>query len=192
MAFFAVLDVAVRIIVIVALAYACIVALTHWATRSRRINPFGWWARFIRKLSEPVLLPLERRIIRFGGSPQNAPLWLLGIVVGAGLVLLSVTSWLIGTAAGIMMIAHGGGRVWARVLVDAVFTVLMAAILIRVIGSWLGVGPYNRWMRPMYALTNWLIDPIRRILPPMGMIDFSPMVAWLVLYVVRGFVRGML
>lgn len=192
MAFFAVLDVAVRIIVVVALAYACIVALTHWATRSRRVNPFGWWARFIRKLSEPVLLPLERRIIRFGGSPQNAPLWLLGVVIGAGLVLLSLTSWLIGTAAGIMMIAQGGARVWARVLVDAVFTVLMAAILIRVIGSWLSVGPYNRWMRPMYALTNWLIDPIRRILPPMGMIDFSPMVAWLVLYVVRGLVRGML
>ena len=192
MAFFSVLDVAVRMVVIVALAYAAVVALTHWATRSRRINPFGAWARFIRKLSDPLLLPLERRIIRFGGSPQNAPLWLLVIVIGAGLVLLSLTSWLIGTAAGLMMIAHGGARVWVRVLVDAIFTVLMAAILIRVIGSWLGVGPYNRWMRPVYALTSWLIDPIRKILPPMGMIDFSPMVAWLVLYVVRGFVRGML
>ncbi|HEV8176797.1 MAG TPA: hypothetical protein VGP44_03810, partial [Gemmatimonadales bacterium] len=151
MEFLAVLDVAVRIIVIVALVYACIVALTHWATRTRRINPFGVWARFIRKLSDPVLLPLERRIIRFGGSPQNAPLWLLGIIIGAGLVLLSLTSWLIGTAAGIMVLAHGGPRVWARVLVDAVFTVLMASILIRVIGSWVGIGPYNRWMRPMYA-----------------------------------------
>ena len=191
MAFFAVLDLVVRILVIAALAYAAVVALTHWATRSRRINPFGAWARFIRRLSDPVLLPLERRIIRFGGSPQNAPLWLLGVVIGAGLLLLSLTSWLIGTAAGLMMIAHGGTRVWARVLVDAVFTVLMGAILIRVIGSWFGVGPYNRWMRPMYALTNWLIDPIRKILPPMGIIDFSPMVAWLVLYVVRGFVRGM-
>ncbi|HEY5939349.1 MAG TPA: YggT family protein [Gemmatimonadales bacterium] len=192
MAFFAVLDLAVRIIVIAALAYASVVALTHWATRSRHINPFGSWARLIRRLSDPVILPLERRIIRFGGSPQNAPLWLLGIVIGAGLVLLSLTSWLIGTAAGLMMIADGGPRIWARLLVDAIFTVLMGAIFIRVIGSWLGVGPYNRWMRPMYALTNWLIDPIRRILPPMGMIDFSPMVAWLVLFVVRGFVRGML
>jgi YggT family protein len=61
-----------------------------------------------------------------------------------------------------------------------------------VIGSWLGIGPYRKWMRPFYALTNWLIDPIRRILPPLGVIDFSPMVAWLVLYVVRGFVLGML
>ena len=192
MAFFAVLDFAVRIIVIAALAYASLVAVAHWAVRSRRINPFGSGARFMRKASDPVLLPLERRVIRFGGSPQNAPLWLLGIVIGAGLLLLSLTSWLIGTATGLMLIADGGPRIWVRVLVDALFTVLMAAILIRVIGSWLGMGPYNRWMRPAYALTNWLIDPIRRILPPMGIIDFSPMVAWLVLFVVRGFVRGML
>jgi YggT family protein len=90
------------------------------------------------------------------------------------------------------MLAHGGPRIWIRVLVSAVFTVLMAAILIRVIGSWLGVGPYRKWMRAFYLLTDWLIDPIRRILPPVGIFDFSPMVAWLVLYVVRGFVLGLL
>ena len=68
----------------------------------------------------------------------------------------------------------------------------MTAILIRVIGSWLGFGEYRPWMRPIYALTSWLIDPIRRILPPFGMFDFSPMVAWLVLYVLRELVIGML
>jgi YggT family protein len=168
------------------------VALTHWAVRNRRIEPFGAWSRFMRRLSDPVLQPLERRIIRAGGNPQNAPLWLLGIVIGGGLLLLSLTGWLIGTAASVTMIAQGGPRIWVRVLVGALFTLLMMAILIRVIGSWFGVGPYNRWMRPVYALTNWVIDPIRRILPPFGMIDFSPMVAWLVLYVVRGFVMGVL
>jgi YggT family protein len=190
--FFDVLDIAVRSIVLLALAYAAIVALTHWAVRSRRINPFGAWPRLVRRLSDPVLLPLERRIIRAGGSPQNAPLWLLGLVIGCGLLLLSLTQWLIGTAAGLVMLAHGGPRIWIRVLVSGVFTVLMAAILIRVIGSWLGVGPYRKWMRPFYLLTDWLIDPIRRILPPVGIFDFSPMVAWLVLYVVRGFVLGLL
>jgi YggT family protein len=190
--FFDVLDIAVRSIVLLALAYAAIVALTHWAVRSRRIDPFGAWPRLVRRLSDPILLPLERRIIRAGGSPHNAPLWLLGLVIGCGLLLLSLTQWLIGTAAGLMMLAHGGPRTWIRVLLSAVFTILMAAILIRVIGSWLGVGPYRKWMRPFYLLTDWLIDPIRRILPPVGIFDFSPMVAWLVLYVVRGFVLGLL
>jgi YggT family protein len=190
--FFAVLDIAVRTVVVLALVYASVVAGTHWAVRRRRINPFGVWARSVRKLSDPVLLPLERRVIKAGGNPQDAPLWLVGLVIGGGLLLLSLTHWLIGLAAGLSLLASGGPRVWLRLLVSVAFTILMAAILIRVIASWLGIGPYRRWMRPFYVLTDWLIDPIRRILPPFGMFDFSPMVAWLVLYVVRGFVLGML
>jgi YggT family protein len=183
---------AVRAAVVLALVYAGLIALTHWAVRSRRINPFGAWPRAMRKLSDPVLLPLERRIVRAGGSPQNAPLWLLAIVIGAGLVLLSLTSWLIGTVAGLRFVAQGGPRIWIQLLVSAVFTVLMTAILIRVVASWFGIGEYRRWMRPIYGLTSWLIDPIRRVLPPFGMFDFSPMVAWLVLYLLRGFVMGMI
>jgi YggT family protein len=190
--FTSVLYTAVRTIVIAALVYAGAVALTHWATRSRRINPFGGWPRFMRKVSDPVLLPLESRILRAGGNPQNAPLWLLAAVIGGGLVLLSFTAWLIELIVRLQWMAQGGPRMWVSTLVGFIFTLLMAAIFIRVIGSWVGIGPYNRWMRPFYALTNWLIDPIRRILPPFGMIDFSPMVAWLVLYVLRGFVMGLL
>lgn len=189
---FIVLDTAVRTLVIVALAYASVVALTHWAVRTRRINPFGAWPRFVRQISDPVLLRLEKRVIAAGGSPQNAPLWLLGLVIAAGLILVSLTNWFIGILAGLSAAVNGGPRVWLRLGVSAVFTILMAAILIRVIASWLGIGPYRSWMRPVVALTSWLIDPIRRILPPMGMFDFSPMVAWLVLYVVRGFVLGMI
>jgi YggT family protein len=190
--FYAVLYSAVRAIVILALVYASLVALTHWAVRSRRINPFGAWPRFIRKVSDPVLQPLERRIISAGGNPQNGPLWLLGIVIAAGLVLMSLTAWLIEAAVRLSWMAQSGPRMWIETLVSLAFTVLMAAILIRVIGSWFGVGPYRKWMRPFYVLTDWLINPIRRILPPAGMFDFSPMVAWLVLYLVRGFVLGMI
>src|SRR3954452_25449741 len=86
---------AVRALVVLALAYASIVALTHWAVRKQRIEAFGAWARFVRRLSDPVLRPLERRVIKAGGNPQNAPYWLLGIVIGLGLVLLSFTLWLI-------------------------------------------------------------------------------------------------
>jgi YggT family protein len=95
------------------------------------------------------------------------------------------------TTVSLSYIAQGGPRIWIQMLVSALFTLLMTAILIRVIASWLGLS-YRRWMRPIMALTNWIIDPIRRILPPFGMLDFSPMVAWLVLYVLRGFVLGLL
>jgi YggT family protein len=182
----------VRTIVILALAYASLVALTHWAVRSRRISPFGAWPRFMRRLSDPVLHPMERRVISAGGNPQSAPLWLLAVVIAGGLVLMSLTGWVIDALARLSWMAQSGPRFWLQTVVSLFFTVLMTAILIRVIASWFGIGPYRRWMRPIMALTNWLIDPIRRILPPFGMFDFSPMVAWLVLYLVRGFVLGLL
>jgi YggT family protein len=178
--------------VLIALFYVAIVALTHWAVRTRRLQPFSSWARFIRRISDPLVVPLERRVIRAGGSPQNTPYWLLGLVIAGGLILMSLTAWVVDAVVRLRWLAQSGPRMWLAALVSLLFTVLMAAILIRVIGSWFGMGPYRKWMRPFYLLTDWLIEPIRRILPPFGMIDFSPMVAWLVLYVVRGFVLGLL
>ena len=186
------LDIAARALVVVALVYASVVALTHWAVRSRKIGPFGAWPRLVRRLSDPVLLPLERRVIRFGGSPQDAPLWLLGIVILGGLILLSLTNWLLGLLGTLGALAYASPRDWIRVLVSWAFSIVMLAIFIRVIASWFGVSEYRRWMRPLVFLSDWIVQPIRRILPPAGMIDFSPMVAWLVLWVARGFVLGML
>ena len=186
------LDSLVRYVVVAALAYAAVVALTHWAVRRRTIGPFGAWPRFVRRISDPVLLPLERRVVRMGGSPQDAPLWLLGGVIVAGLILVSLVRWLLGMAFGLASLAGAGPRVWAQVAVGALFSLLMAAILVRVIASWVGISPYSRWMRPVMVLTDWLIDPIRRFMPPFGMIDLSPMVAWLVLWIARGVLLRML
>ena len=189
---FVVLDYVARTVIVAALVYASLVAITHWAVRSRRINPFGAWPRFMRRLSDPVLLPLERRIIRAGGSPQDAPLWLLGIVIAGGLVLLTLVHWLAGFAVTLRFLAAGGPREWLRFAAGVIFQLLIIAIIIRVIASWFGLSPYKRWMRPVMALTDWIIDPIRRILPPFGMLDFSPLVAWLLLVVVRRFVLSLL
>jgi len=189
---FATLDLVARTLVVVGLVYASAVALTHWGVRSRRITPFGAWPRFMRRASDPVLLPLERRIVRAGGSPQDAPLWLLGVVVAGGLLLLTLVHWLAGFVATLGYLSASGPREWARFLVGTLFSVLMIALFVRVIASWFGVSPYRPWMRVAMALTNWLIEPIRRLLPPVGMLDFSPLVAWLILTLVRSFVLSYL
>ncbi len=186
------LDTVARVVVLVALAGASIVALTHWAVRRRRIGPFGAWPRLVRRVSDPVLLPLERRVIRFGGSPQDAPLWLLGVVIVGGLILLSLVNWLLGTLGTIGALAEASPRDWIRILVSWAFSLVMLAIFFRVIASWFGLSEFRPWMRPLVFLSDWIIQPIRRLLPPAGMIDFSPMVAWLVLWVARGFVLGIL
>jgi YggT family protein len=187
------LDAVTRGLVVVVFTYAVIVALTHWAVRSRRLNPFGALPRLVRRISEPVLLPLERRIVRAGGSPQDAPFWLLGIAVVGGLVLITLVRWLIGTAYEISALASAEPRVWLIEIISWTFRILMVALLVRVIGSWFGVSPYNRWMRPFVLLTDWLLEPLRRILPPFGPLDLSPMVAYFLLWIAQqALVRALL
>lgn len=179
------IDLILRWLIVAALLYVAVVAVTHWAVRSRRISPFGAWPRFVRKISDPIMLPLERRIIRMGGNPQTAPLWLLGLTVVAGLLLISVYRWAVGFLASMSYMAHASPQVWLAMVVSWIFTILIAAIFIRVIASWIGLSYYSRWMRPVMLLTNWLVEPLRRIVPPMGMFDLSPLVAWLILIVAR-------
>jgi YggT family protein len=162
-----------------------LVAVLYWTARREKINAFGWLARTTRRLLDPIMVPLERRVIRFGGSPRDAPIWLVGFVVVLGLLLLAFVDWLIGAGYYAQALAHGGFREWARFAVDVAYFVLSAAIIVRVVGTWLGMGRYNRWSRPAYWLTDWLVEPIRRRLPPFGFIDLSPVAAYVVLWMVH-------
>ncbi len=181
-----------RVAVVISLMFASLVALTHWAVRSRRLAPFGLWARSVRRMSDPLVGTVERRVIRSGGNPQDAPLWLVGVVVAAGLVLLSLLHWIIGFVGTMHYLVYAGPRAWIRVLVASAFGLLMVALFVRVIASWIGLSLYSRLMRPVVLLTEWLLEPIRRRLPPFGMFDLSPMVAYLVLWVARGIMLGAL
>jgi len=72
-------------------------------------------------------------------------------------------------------------------------TVLYIALLIRVFSSWFNVGPTNPFfpiLNIVYQVTEPILAPIRRVLPRLGMLDLSPMVALLLLTFIRSaFVR---
>ena len=184
----ATIDLVLRGLIVAALAGGAAVAATHWAVRSKRLNAFGAWPRFVRRTSDPMLQPLERRIVRMGGNPQNAPFWLLGLVVAAGLVAIGLFRWMAGMALAVGVLAGSGPVAWAAALLRVLFSVLKLALIVRVIASWFGLSPYSRWMRPVHWLTDWIIRPLRRVVPPLGPIDITPLVAWLVLIVVEGVV----
>ncbi len=177
-----------RILVGAAFVATLVVALTHWLVREGKVPAFGAWARFVRGWSDPLLKPIEARLLRAGGNPQHAPFWLAGLVVVGGLILLQLLQGLFSWLLRAEYFASGGPRALALFLLDTVFSLLIFALIVRVIGSWLGAGRYNRLMRLAYSLTDWLVEPIRRLLPSTGMFDFSPMVAWLALVLLRSVV----
>ncbi len=177
-----------RSAVLVVFGGAVVAALGSWLLRTRRVSPLSWAGRVVRSLSEPVVAPVERRLVRAGGNPAHAAWWLVIAVAISGLLLLLALEWTVETiSAFVFAVRHGPGAILAF-LVELAYKVLVAALLARVIGSWIGRFRYSRWLRPAYALTDWVIDPIRRVMPLVGGWDLSPLVAWFVLWLLKSFV----
>ena len=69
--------------------------------------------------------------------------------------------------------------------INILFYVLWAAILGRVIISWINLSPNNPIVVLLYGITEPILAPIRRVLPSMGMLDLSPMVALIVMMILQ-------
>lgn len=186
------LSLAVRGVVFVLFVLAAIIAGAHWAVRNKHLQPFGPLPRAARRLGDPLLKPLERRILRSGGNPVNAPYYLFWLTLLGGLAVIGLTGWLISTVYSLAASAAAGPRGLLVFAVNSAFSILIIALFVRIIASWIGLNPYSRVMRVVHALTDWLLDPLRRIVPPLGPFDLSPLVAYLMLSLARWFVLGLL
>ena len=172
----------------IVLAVATLLAALAWAERTRRINAFGGLARFARRL-DPLIAPVERRVVRFGGTHANAPWWALLAVLLIGAATLGVVGYLRDVLSSIYYAMDQGPRGIARLVIASLFMVMQLALVARVIMSWIG-GTYSRLGQLAYKFTEWFLGPLRGVLPSIGMVDISPMVAYFVLSLIRGVVLG--
>lgn len=173
-----------RIALLAAGAVFLVIAVLDWAVRTRRINPFSSIARFCRRMIDPMLVPIESRVVRAGGIPSQAPWWGLAAVVVIGVLLIVLLQWIRTAIISITFAASQGGMSIMALVLESAFEVLKFALIVRVIVSWIGMR-YSWWARAAYTLTDWLVKPIARVLPPFGMMDFSPLAAYVVIYVVE-------
>ena len=70
-------------------------------------------------------------------------------------------------------------------VIDAVFWLLNLAILLRVLFSWINADPYSPLVRLVNQVTEPLLAPLRRHIPPLGGLDITPMVAIVILDLLR-------
>ena len=171
---------AVRICLFVLAVLAAFVALVDWLVRTRRISPFSGVARFFRKSVDPLMVPVERTVLRAGGQPAAAPWWTLVVIVVGGLLLIYVLDFIGGL---LVQLAAGvsAPRMLPAILLTWLFKLLEFALLVRVIVSWLPISRFSRWVRWSFTLTEWFLAPLRRVIPPLGMVDITPFVAYLAL-----------
>jgi YggT family protein len=159
-------------------------------------NPFTWSAITVKRLTDPVILPMRRLLVGMRVDPVIAPV-LAGVVfILIGFFVIQIFNGFLNTIAGILF-AVTSGRANAAVailgyLVYALVGLYELMIFARIIGIWLSPGYGNRWMRLLTRLTEPMLGPLRRIIPPAGMFDLSPIVAFVILWVLQQIVASTL
>ncbi|HMH25925.1 MAG TPA: YggT family protein [Gemmatimonadaceae bacterium] len=170
----------------IAVAFAAICVL-DWAVRTRKISPFNAIARFCRSTVDPIIAPVERSVVRAGGTPAAAPLWALAVIVIGGILLLTLLDMIRLEVVKTIIASNQGAAGIYHLLVSWTFTVLKTAIVVRVISSWLPISPYSKWIRWSYQLSEPMLAPLRRFVPILGGLDITPILAYILLSIIESF-----
>lgn len=72
-------------------------------------------------------------------------------------------------------------------IISSLFTLYIWVIIIRALISWVSPDPYNPLVQILYKLTEPVLRPLRRLVPPhkLGGLDLSPLIAILLLVLIR-------
>lgn len=69
--------------------------------------------------------------------------------------------------------------------ISILFWLLNMAIFVRVLMSWINVSQYSTFVSIIYQITDPILEPLKRVIPPIGMMDITPIVAMILLDIVR-------
>lgn len=151
--------------------------LLRFLLQRARADFYNPLVQAVVRITNPLLAPLRRLFPGWRGLDFAALLLALGLQLANVLLVLAAA----GLSAGPLQVLLWAVLKLVFVLVNLYFfTILAEAIL-----SWTGSG----WRHPLAAvlerLNAPLLAPARRLIPPLGGLDFSPLVAMILLQVVN-------
>jgi len=153
---------------------ACFLFLGRFLLQACKVDFYNPISQGIVKFTDPVLRPIRLVLPGFRNFDLAA---LLAAVVTQLLLLMALAALQGGFAGG-----------FGALLVAAVLQVIMLcirifwwSILIGIIAGWIAPGNDHPALALVHQITEPLLAPARRLLPPMGGLDFSPIIVFLVL-----------
>ena len=179
--------------VIAVIVSAIAVVLLRLIANQVNPNPFGWTSLTIRRLTDPLISPVRRALAGFGVDPKYAPLVTILATILLGWFSLQLVTSIANTVAGILF-ALGKHAVVPMIgyLLYGLLSFYSLLIFIRIVFSWVTVSYANRLMRFLINATEPLLGPLRRIVPLVGAFDISPIIAFIVVWILQAAVAGTL
>ncbi len=139
--------------------------LLQWV-RADFYNPLS---QFLVKVTNPPLIPL-RRILPGIGGVDLASIALMFILTAIKLILIFMLRGFSVPILSLLILTLAD-------LVELFLMVFLVAIIIQVILSWVAPHQHNPISLLLRQLTEPLLKPIRRLIPSLGGLDFSPLIA---------------
>lgn len=148
--------------------------LLRYLLASVRADFYNPLSQFIVKVTNPPIKPLRRLIPGYLGIDWPSIILLVFVQALEIVLIMLVTSGRIPAPLGLLVltIAH---------ILKTVIYVYLFIILIQVVISWVNPGAYNPATVIMYQLSEPILRPARKLIPPAGGFDWSPLVVLIVM-----------
>ena len=157
------------------------------------LNPFAWTSRTIRRLTDGFVMPVRGGLRQFGVDVKFAPLIVILMVIVLGYFTTQLAGTIGSTVVGVWNSVIRGAMIAAiGYIIYGLLSIYLILIIARVVFSWGQLSYRNRLMRFLVNATEPLLGPLRRMLPPLGWIDISPLVAGLIIWFLLQAVAGTL
>lgn len=157
--------------------------ILQW-TRADFYNPLS---QFVVKITNPVVVPLRRIIPGLGGL-DLATLLIIFLLTAVKLYLIMLISGLPFASISVISVVLTS----LLDMVNLVLNIFLFAILIQAILSWVNPDPYNPVMGILNTVTEPVLRPFRRLIPPISGIDISPMIAMIAIIFVQKMLQYLL
>lgn len=155
------------------------IVFTRFLLQLLRADFYNPVSQFVVKATTPILKPMRRLIPGYGGL-DNASVVLLVVLILAKLVIWGFINF----NYFIMMPPLPFLVLFAKSTALTLVNYFTLILVVGAIMSWVVQG-YHPIASVLFQLSDPIVAPVRRILPPMGGIDFSPMIVILGLYFIR-------
>lgn len=160
---------------------------------ARDLNPFGWTSITLRRLTDGFVAPVRGTLRQVGIEPKFAPLVVILVSIVLGFFLMQLITTIAMTVEGVISsAARGAIPSLLGFILYGLITFYSLLILMRIVFSWAMVGYGNRLMRFLVDATEPLLGPLRRMIPPLGRFDISPLVAFFILWLLQAAIMGTL
>ena len=167
-----------------ALTLYLLAMLLRFLLQLARADFYNPISQFLVKVTNPLLLPLRKVIPGYAGL-DLASLLLAVLLQALGIVLLLV---LFGAGLpGIPLLLLWSALGVIGLLVNIYFFALLGMIIL----SWVAPGSHNPAILLLYQITEPVMAPFRKALPPMGGLDFSPILVFILINVIQIALRHM-